>query len=189
MIFSIYYLRSKHSSVSCPWSLWKRQYLFRLRLLGSPFIFSGHFKEGSSLICIRTCSSGVFNGVYCWFRAERLAFLLSRSFFSFTRPFFGWGPCSAWRIEFAYVLSAFFLFLTMIASFTFMKFWAEWTSSAIDWGSFSYSLWMKRSELTPLWNAASINLSSTSSTVRASRLKRVIKDRRLSFSPVLWSTD
>ena len=42
---------------------------------------------------------------------------------------------------------------------------------------------MKRSELTPLWNAASSNLSSTSSIVRASRLKQVIKDRRLSFSP------
>ena len=42
---------------------------------------------------------------------------------------------------------------------------------------------MKRSKLTPLWNAASSNLSSTSSTVRASRLKRVIKNRRLSFSP------
>ena len=63
MRFSICCFRSKHSSVSCLWSLWKRQYLFRLRLLGSPFIFSGHFKEGSSLICIRTCSSGVFNGV------------------------------------------------------------------------------------------------------------------------------
>ena len=63
--FSICYFRSKHSSISCPWSLWKRQYLFLLRLLGSPFIFSGHFKEGSSLICIRTCSSGTFNGVYC----------------------------------------------------------------------------------------------------------------------------
>ena len=57
------YFRSKHSSVSCPWSLWKRQYLFLLRLLGSPFIFSGHFKDGSSLICIRTYSSGTFNGV------------------------------------------------------------------------------------------------------------------------------
>ena len=53
--FSIYCFRSKHSSVSCPWSLWKRQYLFLLRLLGSPFIFSSHFKERSSLICIRTC--------------------------------------------------------------------------------------------------------------------------------------
>ena len=39
---------------------------------------------------------------------------------------------------------------------------------------------MKRSKLTLLWNAASSNLSST---VRASQLKRVIKDRRLSFSP------
>ena len=53
--FSTCCFRSKHSSVSCPWSLWKRQYLFLLGLLGSPFIFSDHFKEGSSLICIRTC--------------------------------------------------------------------------------------------------------------------------------------
>ena len=28
-----------HSFVSCLWFLWKRQYLFLLRLLGSPFIF------------------------------------------------------------------------------------------------------------------------------------------------------
>ena len=77
MRFSIYYFKSKHSSVSCPWSLWKRQYLFLLRLLGSSFIFSGHFKDGSSLICIRTCSSGIFNGVYCWFCAEGSGFLLS----------------------------------------------------------------------------------------------------------------
>ena len=63
--FSIYCFRSKHSFVSCPWSLWKQQYLFLLHLLGSPFIFSSHFKEGSSLICIRTCSSGMFKGVYC----------------------------------------------------------------------------------------------------------------------------
>ena len=61
--FSIYYFKSKHSSVSCPWSLWKQQYLFLLRLLGSPFIFSSHFKEGSSLICMSTWSSGAFKGV------------------------------------------------------------------------------------------------------------------------------
>ena len=89
MRFSICYFRSKHSSVSCPWSLWKWQYLFLLFLFGSPFIFSGHFKEGSSLICIRTCSSDMFNGVYCWFRAEGPAFLLSQSFLSSVRPFFG----------------------------------------------------------------------------------------------------
>ena len=64
MRFLICCFRSKHSSVSYPWSLWKWQYLFLLHLLGSPFIFFGHFKEGSSLICIRTCSSGMFNGVY-----------------------------------------------------------------------------------------------------------------------------
>ena len=61
--FSIYCFKSKHSSMSCPWSLWKRQYLFLLHLLGSPFIFSSHFKEGSSLICMSTWSSGAFKGV------------------------------------------------------------------------------------------------------------------------------
>ena len=39
MRFFICCFKSKHSSVSCPWSLWKRQYLFLLHLLGSPFIF------------------------------------------------------------------------------------------------------------------------------------------------------
>ena len=42
---------------------------------------------------------------------------------------------------------------------------------------------MNKSELTPLWKAANRSLSSTSSTLRASLLKRVMNDRRLSFSP------
>ena len=137
MRFSICYFKSKQSSVSCPWSLWKRQYLFLLRLLGSPFIFSGHFKDGSSLICIRTYSSGIFNEVYCWFRAEGPGFLLSRSFLSSVCPFFGWGPCSEWRLGFPSIISDLLLFLAIIASSAFIKFWAEWTSSAIDWGFFS----------------------------------------------------
>ena len=53
----------------------------------------------------------------------------------------------------------------------------------MDWGSFSYRLWMNRSELIPLWKAANRSLSSTSSTLRASLLKRVTNDRKLSFSP------
>ena len=53
----------------------------------------------------------------------------------------------------------------------------------MDWGSFSYSLWMNKSKLTPLWKAAKSNLSSTSSTVKASLLNRVMKKRRLSFAP------
>ena len=100
----------------------KWQYLFLLRLLGFPFIFSGHFKEGSSLICISTCSSGMFKGVYCWLRAEELAFLLSRSFFSPTHTFFGQGPYSRWRRRSASIRLAFFLFLAIIVSFAFIKF-------------------------------------------------------------------
>ena len=116
MRFSIYCFKLKHSSMSCPWSLWKRQYLFLLRLLASPSIFFGHFKEGSSLICLRTYSSGMFKGVYCWLRAEELAFLLSRSFFSPVHPFFGWGPCLEWCGRPATILSALFHFLTIIVS-------------------------------------------------------------------------
>ena len=41
---------------------------------------------------------------------------------------------------------------------------------------------MNKSKLTPLWKAANSSLSSTSSTVKASLLKRVIRDCRLSFS-------
>ena len=42
---------------------------------------------------------------------------------------------------------------------------------------------MNKSELTPLWKVANNSLSSISSTVRASLLKRVMKDHKLSFSP------
>ena len=42
---------------------------------------------------------------------------------------------------------------------------------------------MNKSELTPLWKAANSSLSSVSSTIKASLLKRVIKDCRLSLSP------
>ena len=121
MRFSICCFRSKLSSVSCLWSLWKRQYLFLLCLLGSPFIFSSHFKEGSSLICIRTCSSGMFSGVYCWLHAKGPAFL-SRSFLSSIHPFFGRGPCSKWRGQSTSILSALFLFLAIITSSVFIKF-------------------------------------------------------------------
>ena len=133
---SICCFKSKHSYVSCQWSLWKQQYLFLLCLLGSPFIFPSHFKDGSSLIYIRTCSSGIFNGVYCWFRAEGPDFSLSRSFLSSVHPFFGREPYSEWRLGFASILSDLFLFLAMIASSAFIKFWVEWTSSAMDWCSF-----------------------------------------------------
>ena len=42
---------------------------------------------------------------------------------------------------------------------------------------------MNRLELTQWWKAANNNLSPILSTVRASLLKQVMKDRKLSFSP------
>ena len=59
----------------------------------------------------------------------------------------------------------------------------EWINLAIVCGSQSYSLWMNRSEVTPLWKAANKILSSISSTNRDSLLKRLIKDCKLLFSP------
>ena len=122
MRFFICYFKSKHSSVSCSWSLWKRQYLFLLRLLRSSIIFSDHFKEWSSLICISTCSRNMFKGVYCWLHVEELAFLLSQSFFSPIYAFFGRGPYSRWHGRSVSIHYALFLFLAIIASSAFMKF-------------------------------------------------------------------
>ena len=122
MKFSICCFKSKHMSVSYPWSLWKQQYLFLLRLLGSPFIFFNHFKEGSSLICMRTCSSSMFKGMYCWLRTEEPSFLLSQYFFSPVRPFFRQGPYSEWRGGSASILSGLFLFLAIITSSAVIKF-------------------------------------------------------------------
>ena len=132
MRFSICCFKSKHSSVSWPWSLWKRQYLFLLRLLGSPFIFSGHFKEGSSLICIRTCSIGMFKGgillVPCW-----RVWLLIISVFPFFRPSLLWTRALLEMVTGVCLYSLRSLpFLSNDRVFAFIKFWAEWMSSAMD---------------------------------------------------------
>ena len=51
--------RSKHSKVSRLWSWWKCQYFFLDLLFGSPFSLYSHISAGSSLIYVRTWSSGV----------------------------------------------------------------------------------------------------------------------------------
>ncbi len=51
------------SSVMCLWSLWNLQYKFLGLLLGSERILPGHRSEGSSCICMRSFSIGVFRGV------------------------------------------------------------------------------------------------------------------------------
>ena len=52
-----------HSSVQCPWSWWNLQYLLLSLLSTRVLIGFGHCREGSSLICIRTCSIGIIRGV------------------------------------------------------------------------------------------------------------------------------
>ena len=49
--------------MSCPWSRWKQQYFFLGLLFGSPFSLPGHAKARSSLIYIKTWSSGPLSGV------------------------------------------------------------------------------------------------------------------------------
>jgi hypothetical protein len=51
------------SFVRCPWSLWNLQYKFLGRLLGSKRILPGHRREGSSCICMKSLSIGVFSSV------------------------------------------------------------------------------------------------------------------------------
>ena len=66
-----------HSSVQCPWSWWNLQYLLLSFLSTRVLIGFGHCKEGSSLICIRTCSIGIIRGV----KLVKLGFLFGSSFF------------------------------------------------------------------------------------------------------------
>ena len=66
------------SSVRCSWSWRNLQYLLLSLLFISVLIGFGHHREGSFLICIRTCSIGIIRGV----KLVNLG-LLSRSSFFF----------------------------------------------------------------------------------------------------------
>ena len=48
-----------HSSVWCPWSWWNLHDLLLFLLSSGVLISFSHCREGSSLICIRTCSIGI----------------------------------------------------------------------------------------------------------------------------------
>ena len=76
-------------------------------------------------------SNSMFKGVYCWLRVEKPTFLLSQSFFSPVRTFFGREPFLEWHGRFTSIRSALFLFLAIITSSAFIKFWAEWMSLAM----------------------------------------------------------
>ena len=54
--------------------------LVPIALVGISLHFLRPFQRRIVLICIRTCSSGVFKGVYCWFRTGGPACYLDLSF-------------------------------------------------------------------------------------------------------------
>ena len=66
-----------HSSVWCPWSWWNLQHLLLSLLYNGVLIGFGHWREGLSLICIRTCSISIIRGV----KLVNLGFLSRNSFF------------------------------------------------------------------------------------------------------------
>ena len=66
-----------HLSVRCPWFWWNLQYLLLSLLSTGVLIGFGHYREGSSLICIRTCLIGIIKGV----KLVNLGFLSKSSFF------------------------------------------------------------------------------------------------------------
>ena len=61
----------------CPWSWWKLQYLFLSLFFTGVLIGFGHCREGSSLICIKTCSIGIIRAV----KLVNFSFLSRTSFF------------------------------------------------------------------------------------------------------------
>ena len=66
-----------HSSIRCLWSWWNLHYLLLFFLSNGLLFGFGHFREGSSLICIRTYSIVIIRGV----KLVNSGFLSGSSFF------------------------------------------------------------------------------------------------------------
>ena len=120
--------------VLCPWSWWNLQYLLLSLLSTGVLIGFGHYGEGSSLICIRTCLIGIIRGV----KLMNLGFL-SRSSFFFPMV------CPTLRVSFfllrlPLVPSSLLLFpfisFASTTSFAFICFWALWSNFVTIFGGF-----------------------------------------------------
>ena len=129
---SIWSFKCLHSSVRCSWSWWNLQYLLLSLLSIGVQIGFCHCREGSSLICIRTCSIGIIRGV----KLVNLGFL-SGSFFFFPMV------CLPLRVSLflsrlLFVPLSLFVFpfisFVSIASSIFMYFWALWSNSTTVFG-------------------------------------------------------
>ena len=121
-----------HSLVRCSWSWWSLKYLLLSLLSIGVLIGFDHFREGSSLIYIRTCSIGIIRGV----KLVNLGFLLGSSlFFPVVYPTL---CISFFLSRLLLVPSSLFLFpfisFVSTASSAFMYFWALRSNSATVFG-------------------------------------------------------
>ena len=157
--------------MQCPWSWWNLHYLFLSLLSAGVQIGFGHCKEGSSLICIKTCSIGIIRGV------KLVNFgLLSWSSFFFPVIYLTL-RVSFFLSRLLLVSSSLFLF-TFISfasteSFAFKYFWAFWSNFVTVFGGLFMIEKKKSSSSNPAWKAVRMTWSSASSTCSSSLLNQV----------------
>ena len=161
---------------------WNLQYLLLSLLSAGVLISFGHCSEGSSLICIRTCTIGIIRGV----KLVNFGFPSGSSFFfpavyptlrvSF---FLSWLPL---------VPSSIFLFLFISFASTafsaFLYFWTFWSNSATVFGGLLVIEKKKSLSINPAWKVVRMTWSSASSTYSSSLLNRVTY--YFSDSPSFW---
>ena len=167
---SIWFFKCLHLSVQCLWSWWNLQYLFLSLLSAGVLIDFGHYREGSSLICIRTCSVGIIRGV----KLVNFGFLSGSSFFfSVVYPTLRDSFFLLWLLLVPLSLFLFPSFLASTTSSALMYFWAFWSNSATVFGGLLVIEKKKSPSSNPAWKVVSLTWSSISSTCCSSLLNRV----------------
>ena len=157
--------------MQCPWSWWNLQYLFLSLFSTGVLIGFGHCREGSSLICIRTCSIGIIKGV----KLVNFCFLYESSFlFPVLYPPLRISFFLSWLLL---VPSSLFLFpfisFTSTASSAFMYFWAFQGNFVTVFGGLLVIKKKKSLGNNPAWKVVRITWSSALSTYNSFLLNRV----------------
>ena len=159
--------------MQCPWSWWILQYLFLSLLSAGVLIGFSHCREGSSFICIKTCSIGIIRGV----KVVNFG-LLSRS-----SLFFIFVVCPTLRVSFflsRFLLVSSSLFLFPFISFAstafsaFMYFWAFRSNFAtVFYGLLVIKKEKKSPSSNSAWKVVRMTWLSISSTCSSSLLNQV----------------
>ena len=130
-----------------------------------------HCKEGSSLICIKTCSIGIIKGV----KLVNFGFLSGSSFFflvvylTLCVSFF----LSWLLLAHSSLFLCPFISFASTASSAFMYFWAFRSNSATVFGGLLVIEKKKSPSSNPAWKVVRMTWSSTTSTYSSSLLDRV----------------